>query len=117
MVKPDDPRHLAVNLLPRSTCRVQVAAVIADCHGIFSWGWNGQGADGLGEHAEAAAFRRANKRRLEWATLYVAARRQKSGNVLIAKPCEECAKLIRRWGIRTVIWRDKNRQWVKEEWL
>ena len=64
MIKPADPRQLAVDLLPRSTCLVQVAAVIADKRGIFSWGWNSSGVTGYGEHAEAAAIRRANKRRL-----------------------------------------------------
>lgn len=33
-----DPRELVVDLLPRSSCAVQVAAVITDRHGIFSWG-------------------------------------------------------------------------------
>ena len=38
MILPADPRRLAVDLLPRSRCAVQVAAVIADGFGIFSWG-------------------------------------------------------------------------------
>ena len=38
MILPSDPRRLAVDLLPRSRCAVQVAAVIADSFGIFSWG-------------------------------------------------------------------------------
>ena len=56
MLKPRDPRELAIDLLPRSTCAVQVAAVLADANGIFGWGWNSAGS-GFGEHAEAAAFR------------------------------------------------------------
>ena len=113
MIKPRDPRKLAIALLSRSICQVQVAAVLADSHGIFSWGWNSVGS-GLGEHAEAAAFRRASKRRLEWATLCVAAKRK--GRIVLSRPCSECEHLIRKWGIRTVWYRSGN-EWVREEWL
>jgi tRNA(Arg) A34 adenosine deaminase TadA len=115
VIKPDDPRRLAIDLLDRSICHVQVASVIADRHGIFSWGWNHAGSDGYGEHAEAAAFRRANKERLEWATLYVAARRSRT-KAITARPCGGCQVLIKKWGIRTVWYRDET-GWHKEEWL
>lgn len=101
MIKPDDPRQLAEDLLDRSTCAVQVAAVIADRHGIFSWGWNSVG-DGFGEHAEAAAIRRANKKRLAGSTIYVASRRRKSKNTLLSRPCDHCLALLRAYGISEV---------------
>lgn len=102
MIKPRDPRELAIDLLPRSICSVQVAAVIADSYGIFSWGWNSMGADGLGEHAEAAAIRRANKKRLEGATIYIASRRKRNQKVVLAMPCPACWPLCNKWSLE--IW-------------
>lgn len=114
MHKPSDPRQLAIDLLPRSICSVQVAAVLVDHEGrIFAWGWNSVGK-GLGEHAEAAAFRRAPKRRLPYATLYVAAKRK--GRIVLSRPCKDCERLVRVWGIRTV-WYRTGGEWSREEWL
>ena len=113
MIKPDDPRKLAIDLLDRSVCAVQVASVVADKYGIFSWGWNSSGRDGFGEHAEAAAIRRANKRRLEGATIYTAARRAKQ---ISAYPCLNCAMLIERWGINRVFYTTKTSDWIGETW-
>jgi deoxycytidylate deaminase len=88
---------------------VQVGASIADPTGrILAWGWNSVG-DGYGEHAEASAIRRANKRRLEGAAIYVAAKRSK---VITARPCEACRALIERWGISEVHWRDGEGLWI-----
>jgi pyrimidine deaminase RibD-like protein len=116
VIKPDDPRQLATALLSRSICNVQVAAVIADKSGIFSWGWNHAGRNGFGEHAEAAAIRRANKKRLEYATVYVAAKRNR--NFINSMPCPDCARLLRKYGIRTVHWTmGKGAGWYKQEWL
>lgn len=111
MIKPDDPRDLAVNLLPRSTCSVQVAAVIVDKEGrIASWGWNSVG-DGYGEHAEAAAIRRCNHKRLAGSIIYVASVRRKSGNAVLSKPCEDCTDLCRGLGLE-MGWRDGNGEWM-----
>lgn len=98
MLKPMDPRELAVDLLTRSTCKVQVAAVLADHAGIFSWGWNSSW-DGYGMHAEPHAITRANKRRLKGATIYVAARRKRNNKTVSAKPCDPCALWVRKWGL------------------
>ena len=105
-----DPTELAATLLNRSTCAVQVAAVLLDKWGVFSWGWNGSGQTGMGEHAEAHAFRRSNKRRIPYATMYVAAVRKRNGKIITAKPCEACWKFIRQWGI-TVMYRDGAGEW------
>lgn len=110
MRKPNDPRELAVALLSRSECAVQVAAVLADRWGIFGWGWNSSGS-GFGEHAEAAAFRRANRKRLEWATLYVASQRVRNGKAVCSLPCEDCERLIVKVGIRRVWWRNNTGVW------
>jgi pyrimidine deaminase RibD-like protein len=109
MIKPRDPRELVIDLLPRSICSVQVAAVLADSFGIFSWGWNSVGS-GTGEHAEAAAVRRANKRRLEGATLYVASRRKRNSKTINSKPCDECSLIIRSWNLK-VVYRDADGTW------
>lgn len=99
MILPSSPMRLAFDLLDRSSCAVRVAAVIADKDGIFSWGWNSSGRDGLGEHAEAAAIRRANRKRLKGAILYVVAQRARSKRILLARPCPDCERLVRKAGI------------------
>jgi deoxycytidylate deaminase len=110
MIKPSDPRQLAIDLLARSICAVQVAAVLADDSGIFSWGWNSVGS-GYGEHAECAAIRRANKERLECATIYVAAQRKRNGKTVLSKPCEDCKKRIIAANIYLVYYRLASGKW------
>ena len=88
-----DPREFVVALLSRSQCSVQVAACLADKYGIFAWGINHSGPTGMGEHAEVMCLRRANPARVPASTLYVAARRRKSGRAVIARPCEACARI------------------------
>ena len=100
------PQQLAVDLLRRSVCTIQCAAVVVDSKGvIFGWGWNSSGADGLGEHAEAATIRRSNKRRLKGASIYVAGRRTRNGKIVSALPCQECRGLIVSSGIANVFYR------------
>lgn len=105
------PNELAVDLLSRSTCLVQVAAVIADSRGIFSWGWNSSDPDGMGLHAEAHAIVRGNRKRFRDATMYVVGRRLKSGNTVLSKPCAECAELIESAGITRVWYREPDGIW------
>jgi deoxycytidylate deaminase len=112
MIKPNDPRQLAIDLLPRSTCSVQVAAVISDRHGIFAWGWNSVG-NGFGEHAEAAAIRRANKKRLKGADIYVASMRNRNKKTICSCPCPECYSLIDNLGIDMVYFRDADGKWYE----
>jgi len=109
MLKPS-PEELTLDLIPRSICTVQVAAVIVDNHGIHSWGWNSVGS-GLGEHAEAAAIRRSNRRRLRGSTIYVASIRNRNQKVINSRPCDDCAKLISKWGL-TVVFRDEQGKWI-----
>lgn len=110
-----NPRELTIDLLPRSTCAVQVAAVIADKHGIHSWGWNSVGPSGFGMHAEHHALIRANRKRLKRSTLYVtSARTRRKGswpNPILSKPCAECESMIRAYGVRHVIYSDNKMNW------
>lgn len=85
-----------------------MGAVLADKNGIFAWGWNSQGK-GFGEHAEAACFRRANKKRVRNATLFVASKRKKHGKMVIAKPCRECERVA--INCKAVLYRDKDGVW------
>lgn len=111
MTKPDDPRVLAVDLLPRSICSVQVTAVITDAGGsIISWGWNNVGR-GFGQHAEAHAISRANKDRLWYGTIYVAALRNKTGNPVLSRPCEKCQELLSNWKL-SVVYRTGRDIWI-----
>jgi len=108
-VKGQDPTDLIAGLLPRSTCAVQVAACLVDEFGVYAWGWNSSGSTGMGEHAEAHCFRRANHRRLSESTLYVIAQRLKNGVTVSARPCLECQPLAAKCA-RT-LYRDKDGIW------
>lgn len=111
-----DPRELVVNLvLPRSQCKVRVAAVITDNREkIFAWGWNNPGRDGLGEHAEAHAVRNANKRRLSGSTIFVAGLRVRNGNFVPSRPCDKCQKLLKKYKVKKVIYITPAGEWVTE---
>jgi deoxycytidylate deaminase len=113
MRKPASGADLAIDILARSPCSVQVGAAIADKHGIFSWGWNSVGPDGFGLHAEAHAISRANRKRLRGALLFVASVRKRNGKVVTSKPCVECQRLIDKWNLR-VMWRENNEDWIYE---
>lgn len=106
-----DPKELAIDLLPRSTCSVQVSAIIADRWGIFSWGTNHVGFDGYGRHAEIEAIRRANKRRLRGATIYVASQRNRNRKAVFSKPCPDCQRVIDSWGL-DVVYRERDDWWI-----
>lgn len=108
MLKPSDPRQLVLDLIPRSTCCVQVAAVVTDRYGsIISWGWNHSGPSGMGLHAEVHAIQRANHDRMD--SVFVAGQYSRGTNVN-SKPCEECQKLIDKHEL-TVVYRDKAGKW------
>jgi cytidine deaminase len=103
-------KQLAIDILGRSNCSVQVGASIGDNFGLFSWGWNSEGFDGYGLHAEAHAILRANRKRLRNATIYIASMRRRNGKFVPSKPCEDCQKLIDKHNLR-VIWRDNDGEW------
>lgn len=105
------PTEVAVALLSRSTCGVQVAAVIADNEGIYSWGTNHIGFDGLGCHAEPEALRRANRKRLAGSILYVCAQRRRNARVVTARPCEDCQEQLRNSRGLQVVFRDGEGTW------
>ncbi len=112
-------RELAIDLLERSLCRIQVAAVLSDKHGIFSWGWNYCGPDCKGLHAEDHAISRANRKRLRGARLTVAGRRVQTGRWVCSRPCEKktksnrpsCLELARIHGIQTIDFMTKAGTW------
>jgi pyrimidine deaminase RibD-like protein len=91
---------------------VQVAAVVVDWNGrVMSWGWNNSGRDGYGEHAEAAAIRRANPWRLKGATIYVAGKRSKP---VMSRPCKDCLKLLAGYGISRAAYTIGHGDWFEE---
>ena len=106
-----DAREIAVSLLARSACIVQVAAVIEDSWGPHAWGWNSTGPDGLGEHAEAMALKRANRARLDGATITVASQWKSKGKPAVSLPCPSCWALLAAAGVRTVRFRDRQARW------
>src|SRR5687768_14972679 len=102
MQKPASASELAIDILERSKCSVKVGAAIEDNNGILAWGWNSEGFDGMGLHAECHAIRRANKRRLAGSTIYVASQRNRNGKAITSKPCPDCQRLIDKWQLRVV---------------
>jgi tRNA(Arg) A34 adenosine deaminase TadA len=111
MYKPKDPREVALAMISRSSCSVQVGSALVDSWGVFSWGHNHSGPDGFGEHAEIHCLKRANKRRLMGATLFVAAQRARNKKIITSRPCELCQKKIPSF--LTVIYRDEHGKWIK----
>ena len=103
-----DPREMAIALCFRSACWMKMAAVLSDAHGVFAWGWNHAGPDGLGMHAEEHALHRANRQRLRGATIYVAglcpgAQKSRRRRFVVSAPCEaRCLPLLRATGIQSV---------------
>ena len=116
-----DPRELAVDLLDRSSCKIQVAAVLWDASGIFSWGWNHERNGNEGEHAEEHAIKRANPKRLRGGRLTVAARRKKNGQFILARPCAKerrdapwarpCLEICHSVGLRLAEFTNKGGGW------
>jgi len=105
-------RELARDLCRRPACHVQVAAVLCDRYGHpFAWGWNHAG-NGMGEHAEAYALRRANPRRCVGATIVVYGQWRKHGHPVLAKPCPDCEQLLRHAGVRRIEYVTKNGTWT-----
>ena len=102
-IKDLTPAELAMDLLGRSQCSVQVTAVLADNHGIAAWGWNSSGL-GYGLCAERHCLSRANRRRLGGATMWVVGRRKKSKNYVNARPCDVCMKALVK--VKKVMWFD-----------
>jgi tRNA(Arg) A34 adenosine deaminase TadA len=98
-------------ILRRSICRVQMGAVIYDSYGVFAWGWNHPGENGLGQHAEVHAMRRASKRRLVGATLVVAGRYRKSRGLVEAMPCDVCLGMALDKGVSRVVYRGRDGAW------
>jgi len=109
-LKDRHPSQVALAMMSRSICAVQVGACLVDSWGIYAWGWNSSGS-GFGMHAEEHCLKRSNRDRWADSILYVAAQRRKSGNVVTARPCVECQKLIRKIG--AVIYRDGNGEWTE----
>lgn len=109
------PRELALDLLERSRCRVKMAAVLTDTDGfIFAWGWNHAGARGLGEHAEAHALSRANKKRVKGAKVTVAGKRKDA--YVKSLPClEKCFPMLVRAGVHEIEYHDKEGKWESLE--
>jgi deoxycytidylate deaminase len=85
--------------------------VVADSHGIFAWGWNSVGS-GFGEHAEAAAIRRASKKRLKGATIYIASKRNRNGKYVTSMPCYECNERLSAAGIELVYFITPEGKWL-----
>lgn len=109
-----DAKQLALDLLRRSKCQVQVACVLTDNKGrIFSWGWNHPGPDGFGTHAEEHAINRANLKRIKGSTATIAGKRNK--NSVYSRPCmERCYDLLKNLGVENIEYSLPDKNWKVE---
>jgi deoxycytidylate deaminase len=107
------PELLAQEIASRSNCRVQVGAVIYDSKGIISWGWNHIGT-GTGQHAEAFALSRANRKRLDRSSIAVFGIQKRNGIWVFSKPCKRCMQSLQSCGIKTIVYSTKEYQFKKE---
>ncbi len=110
-MKKTDPRSLATDLTYRSTCNVQVAAVLFDRKGIFAWGHNHMGSTGFGEHAEVHALSRANRKRLKGASIAIAGKRKSA--VVPSRPCTDCLKRLLKVQIGAIYIQGRNGEWER----
>ena len=108
-IKGKSPKEVCLNLLKRSDCNVQVAAVLSDKHGIFAWGWNHSGPSGMGEHAEENCLKRASHKRANGAVMWIAGRYRKSKNTVNSSPCAFCWSLLKN--CKYVCYRAKDGSW------
>lgn len=110
-MRKSDPRQLALDLLDRSPCTVQVSAVLVSRGRVSSWGWNHAGADGLGEHAEIATIRRSNRNRLPGSEMIITGRRVRNGKIVVCFPCEDCLHRLQKNSVKTVHLQDRSGKW------
>ncbi|OHB21372.1 MAG: hypothetical protein A2939_05065 [Parcubacteria group bacterium RIFCSPLOWO2_01_FULL_48_18] len=109
-------RDFVIDIASRSPCRIRVAAVLSDNHGIFSWGWNHPAPDGSGVHAEEHAISRANRRRLKGSRLTVFGARRKNEAPVTARPCKDfCLLLALKYGIAVIEYGTKSGTWIVEK--
>lgn len=104
MNKKLEPTELAEQVARRSNCKIKVGSIIMDRNGIFSWGWNHAGTDGLGEHAEVHALKRANRKRLAGSVVINFAIRK--GREICSFPCPSCMAKLKKVGVVKVYCRN-----------
>lgn len=106
------PIQLAFDLLHRSTCSVQVSAVIFARDKILSYGWNNMGHDGLGQHAELHALSRVrfNKKLLTNSEIVVLGKRRRNNSIVMSLPCANCLRYLQAINIQCVTIQDKANQ-------
>lgn len=101
--------NLALYYARRSPIKsFQTGAVIFDREGLVSAGWAHYSAlltlkKFRSIHAELHATLRAPRERLIGSTVYVGMIRRKSGNVGVARPCENCLSILHEVGVKEAV--------------
>ena len=107
-----DPRELVLALTKRADFKFQVACVIADKQGVFSWGWAHSLVNKYTSmHAEIHALSRANRERVKGAIMYVAATPRGQDRFVLAFPCDNCRLYLNNYQIRQVIFTTPSQTW------
>lgn len=104
----------ALHLSELSDCKFKHGAIIVKNGNVISVGINYQindpaflddevAVDHAAIHAEVAALNAAKKVNLQGAVIYIA-RRNKSGDPMMSRPCAKCQKAISARGIKKVFY-------------
>jgi cytidine deaminase len=109
MIKSVPIFELTSTIALRSCCNIKVGAVLYDKYGIFAWGWNHSGHNGMGQCAERHAISRANPSRLPRSSISIVAIRR--GKYICSIPCVTCFNALIRRSIRAFSCFDQDKIW------
>lgn len=99
----------------KSSYKISVGAVLVHRNKIVSRGYNvvystgRKNMDSL--HAEVAAIKKADKNKHKGGTIIVG-RRNRRGELALAKPCKYCEAYMKKMGIKKV-WYSSDDGWMK----
>lgn len=99
--------HVARAAASLSPMRTKVGACVVRGGRVLGVGYNKMGSSRLSSsqwsrHAEVAALLSAGD--CHGATLYVFRGHNKTGEPMLARPCEACAEAIKIAGVKRVVW-------------
>jgi len=112
--KHTDFMQATVDYAEKSSFRQQMGAVVVHRGKIVGRGCNFAHRTGQpyvdGQHAEVCALNNTTARFRKDSTVYVA-RRTKTNECGLAKPCEACQKIMRKMGVRYVWYSSGEETW------
>ena len=92
----------------KSNYKVPLGAIFVNQNKIVGRGFNAvftTGKSDYGRHAEISALNNTTARYRKNAIVYVG-RTTKDGNLAMAKPCHDCTKILKKYGVKRVWYSD-----------